>query len=221
MANVIAGGAAIGFYRGDPLLLMEDVIALRPTLFVAAPRVLNKINDKIKAGITAAGGLKLKLFQKGMQAKTDNLIKHGKLTHSFYDKLIFNKIKHALGFSDVKCMISGSAPLSPTVMLFFRCMLGVPVVEGYGQTEGAAIAAISHPSDLTTYGHVGGPVHPVEMILLDVPEMGYLHSDTSHRGEPCKGRGEICIRGPNVFLGYYKNIQSTNEAIDKDGWLHR
>lgn len=220
MANVIAGGAAIGFYRGDPLLLMEDVIALRPTLFVAAPRVLNKIHDKIKAGITAAGGLKLKLFQKGMQAKTDNLIKHGKLTHSFYDKLIFNKIKHALGFSDVKCMISGSAPLSPTVMLFFRCMLGVPVVEGYGQTEGAAIAAISHPSDLTTYGHVGGPVHPVEMILLDVPEMGYLHSDTSHRGEPCKGRGEICIRGPNVFLGYYKNIKSTNETIDKDGWLH-
>ena len=136
LANLMSCGSAIGFWRGDPLLLMEDVVALRPTLFVAAPRVLNKIHDKIKAGITAAGGLKLKLFQKGLRVKTHNLIQHGSLTHGFYDKLLFNKIKNALGFSDLRCMISGSAPLSNTVMLFFRCMLGVPVVEGYGQTEG-------------------------------------------------------------------------------------
>jgi len=220
MAAIMGNGASIGFYRGDPLLLMQDVVALRPTLFVAAPRVLNKIHDKIKAGITAAGGMKLKLFQNGLRVKTDRLLRKGYLTHGFYDTLIFNKIKNALGFSDLRCMVSGSAPLSHTVMLFFRCMLGIPVIEGYGQTEGAAIAAISHPSDIKTYGHVGGPVHPVEMILLDVPEMGYLHTDTTHRGEPCKGRGEICIRGPNVFLGYYKNPTATKETLDKDGWLH-
>ncbi|MGH7955052.1 MAG: AMP-binding protein [Gloeomargaritales cyanobacterium] len=117
-------------------------------------------------------------------------------------------------------MISGSAPLSDTVMTFFRCMLGVPVVEGYGQTEGAAAATISHIDDVATVGHVGGPVEGVEIVLVNVPEMGYLYTDTCHRGQPCRGRGEICIRGPNVFKGYYKEVDNTREAFDEEGWLH-
>ena len=71
-------------------------------------------------------------------------------------------------------MISGSAPLSPNVMTFFRCMLGVPVLEGYGQTEGSAAATFSHPDDIASVGHVGGPHGSAEIVLLDIPEMGYL-----------------------------------------------
>ena len=59
-------------------------------------------------------------------------------------------------------------------MIFFRCLLGVPVMEGYGQTEGAAAATISHPDDIASVGHVGGPTDCVEIVLEDVPEMGYL-----------------------------------------------
>ena len=69
--------------------------------------------------------------------------------------------------------MSGSAPLSPKVMTFFRCLLGVPVLEGYGQTEGSAAATIGHPDDMSSVGHVGGPVGCVEIVLVDVPEMGY------------------------------------------------
>ena len=91
---------------------------------------------------------------------------------------------------------------------------------GYGQTEGCAGATLGHPDDMTTVGHVGGPIACVEIALYDVPEMGYHHTDTNHRGEPCEGRGEICLRGPNVFLGYYKDEVKTKETVDTEGWLH-
>lgn len=96
----------------------------------------------------------------------------------------------------------------------------VHYLTGYGQTEGCAGATLGHPNDMTTVGHVGGPIGCVEIALYDVPEMGYTHYDTSHRGLPCRGRGEICIRGPNVFRGYYKDASQTQESIDGEGWLH-
>jgi len=94
-------------------------------------------------------------------------------------------------------------------------------MEGYGQTEGSAAATLSHPDDISTVGHVGGPTAATEVVLVDVPEMGYLHTDLMHRGnQPCKGRGEIWVRGPNVFIGYYKQDDKTKETVDQDGWLH-
>ena len=217
-AQVLLAGASIGFFRGDPKLLVEDRQACRPTMLPAAPRVLNKIYDKIQSGINVAGGMKKKLFDAALAAKAEGL-RHGKLTHGLYDRLIFNKIKKALGLDHLRFMVSGSAPLSEGVMIFFRCMLGVPVVEGYGQTEGAAGATICHPDDISSVGHVCGPIDACEIVLVDVPEMGYLHTDTSHQGRPCKGRGEIWVRGPNVFKGYYKDEEKTRETINDEGWL--
>jgi len=120
----------------------------------------------------------------------------------------------------VRVIVSGSAPLSDNVMRFWRCMMGVPVIEGYGQTEGTAGATIGHPDNMATLGHVGGPVSSCEICLYNVPEMGYLHTDRSHRGEECRGRGEVCVRGPNVFKGYYKDEAKTRETLDEEGWLH-
>lgn len=216
---VLMAGGSVAFYRGNPLWLIEDLQACRPTVMPVAPRVLNKIYDKIFNGIAAAGGVKKKLFDAAIKAKTRGL-QHGKLTHGLYDHLIFNKIKKALGMDCLRFMVSGSAPLSENVMIFFRCMLGVPVVEGYGQTEGAATATIGRLDDMVTVGHVGGPTPCVEILLADVPEMGYLHTDTNHRGQPCQGRGEIWVRGPNVFKGYYKDPVKTKETVDDEGWLH-
>jgi long-chain acyl-CoA synthetase len=249
IAQALTAGASVAFFRGDPLLLVEDIVACRPTMIPVVPRVLNKIHDKIMAGMAAKGGLTEKMFRTALKAKSAGL-QEGKLTHALWDRILFHKIKAALGLDCIRFMVSGSAPLSPNVMTFFRCLLGVPVMEGYGQTEGSAAATISHPEDVGSVGHVGGPVDCVEVVLMDVPEMGYLstgklcklserilafivlfvgflimsgfqfNSDTSHQGEPCRGRGEICVRGPNVFKGYYKDEEKTKETIDEEGWLH-
>jgi long-chain acyl-CoA synthetase len=82
--------------------------------------------------------MKKKLFDAAVAAKTHNLLSSGELKHGFYDHLIFNKIKKGLGFDHLRLVVSGSAPLSKTVMIFYRVLLGIPVLEGYGQTEGAA-----------------------------------------------------------------------------------
>ena len=167
----------------------------------------------------AAGGLKKKVFYAALVAKSARL-HSGQLTHGLYDKLIFNKLKTALGMDHIRFMVSGSAPLANNVMTFFRCMLGVPIVEGYGQTEGTAGATLGHIEDMGSVGHVGGPIDCCEIILVDVPDMGYFSTDKHHHGVPCQGRGEICIRGPNVFCGYYKDEEKTRETIDEEGWLH-
>ena len=192
IAQIITGGAAIAFYRGDPTLLIEDIVACRPTTIPMVPRVLNKIHDKIMAGMAAKGGVTEKMFKSALAAKTLGL-QEGKMTHALWDRILFNKIKRALGLDCVRHMISGSAPLSPNVLLFFRCLLGVPVGEGYGQTEGSAAASVCHPDDIASLGHVGGPHPCTDLVLVDVPDMGYLSTDTSHNGEPCQGRGEICM----------------------------
>mmetsp|Transcript_13014 Transcript_13014/g.28086 ORF Transcript_13014/g.28086 Transcript_13014/m.28086 type:complete len:686 (+) Transcript_13014:23-2080(+) len=218
VAQIIASGASVAFFRGDPLLLVEDIVACRPTTFPVVPRVLNKIHDKIAAGMAAKGGMTEKMFNAALEAKKMGL-QEGRLTHALWDRILFNKIKKALGLDCVRLMVSGSAPLSPSVMTFFRCMMGVPICEGYGQTEGSAAASCSHPDDIASVGHVGGPHGAVEVVLKDVPEMGYFSTDESHSGEPCQGRGEICIRGPVVFKGYYKDEEKTKEAFDSEGWL--
>ena len=219
MAQIYVVGASIAFFRGDPLLLIEDLQACRPTLFPAAPRVLNKIYDKIQIGIAAAGGMKKKLFDTGIATKTKNLLATGQLSHSVYDRLMFNKIKKGLGFDCLRLMVSGSAPLSTTVMNFYRVMLGIPVLEGYGQTENTACCTATLLEDMSTSGHVGIPNPAIEIVLADVPEMGYFHTDSDHKGQPCQGRGEILVRGPTVFKGYYKQPEKTRETIDEEGWL--
>lgn len=84
---------------------------------------------QISNGIAAAGGIKKKLFDAALKAKAKGL-KEGYTTHALYDRLLFNKIKRALGMDYIRLMVSGSAPLSENVMVFFRALLGVPVVEG-------------------------------------------------------------------------------------------
>lgn len=90
-------------------------------------------------------------------------------------------------------------------------------------TETAAGAAITCVDDLVP-GTVGPPLACNDIRLQDVPDMGYLRTDQVHgKGActiPCHGRGEVCIRGANVFKGYYKMPEKTAEAIDSEGWLH-
>ena len=217
-AAVVEGGGSIGYYQGEPLKILEDLAALRPTIFPSVPRLLNRVYDKVIAGVEEAGGIKAWLFNKALASKVANL-RMGHLTHAIWDRLVFNGLKAKLGLDRVRMMVTGSAPIAPHVMDFLRAAFGVPVLEGYGQTESSCVITITSADDFSV-GHVGAPAAVNEIMLEDVPEMGYLSTDTDHNGLPCLGRGEICFRGPNVFAGYYKMPEKTRSAIDADGWCH-
>ena len=139
-------------------------------------------------------------------------LQEGRPPSAFWDKLVFSKLRQRLG-GRVRIMSSGSAPISGEVLEFLRICFGGVAFEGYGMTESACVIAKTAASDFTT-GHVGAPAPSCEVKLVDVPEMQYTTRDL-----PCP-RGEICIRGPSVFQGYYKDAQQTAEVLDADGWLH-
>jgi len=107
-------------------------------------------------------------------------------------------------------MVVGSAPISGTVLNFIRCAVGCLVLEGYGQTECCAPVTLTVPGDYRA-DHVGPPIACCCVKLADVPEMEYFAANH---------QGEVCVKGTNVFQGYFKNPVLTEEVKDAQGWHH-
>ncbi|KAF5208223.1 Long-chain-fatty-acid--coa ligase [Thalictrum thalictroides] len=204
-------GTAIGFYQGDNLKLMDDMAALRPTIFCSVPRLYNRIYAGITNAVKTSGGLRERLFNAAYNAKKQAIM-NGKKSSPMWDRLVFNKIKEKLG-GRVRYMVSGASPLSSDVMDFLRVCFGCVVLEGYGMTETSCVISAMDEGDIVS-GHVGSPNPACEIKLVDVPEMNYTFEDQPYP------RGEICIRGPIIFQGYFKDEVQTREVIDEDGWLH-
>ncbi|KAK2721292.1 long-chain-fatty-acid--CoA ligase 1-like [Artemia franciscana] len=201
-------GGSIGFYSGDIRNLMEDFKALRPTITPAVPRLLNRIHDKVLS--TVNGSLSKKyLFDMALSSKQRDLEKGIISRSTIWDRLVFKKVQESMG-GRIRLLVVGSAPLAGNVLTFIRCALGCVIVEGYGQTECVAPATLTTPGDAKPE-HVGPPLPCCAIKLVDVPEMEYYTTD---------GQGEICIKGTNVFMGYYKEPTKTKEVLDDDGWLH-
>lgn len=108
-------------------------------------------------------------------------------------------------------MITGSAPISKDVLDYLKVALCCPILEAYGLTETCGTSTAQYSYD-TESGNVGGPVCCCEIKLVDVPEMKYVSTEQ-------KVQGEICVRGYNVFLGYYNQPELTAEVFTKDGWF--
>ena len=208
-ATIFGSGASIGFFQGIIPKLPEDILELKPTLFAGVPRIFNRFYDKINGTVEAAGGLKLSLFKKAYEARRVAFAKGEKAP--FWTNFIFDKIKSKLG-GRIRFMLTGSAPIDPKVLEFLRICFCPYVLQGYGLTETCAASAVTNYWD-NQLGRVGPPLVCNEYKLVDVPDMNYFTTDA-------KPRGELCIRGKNVFKGYYKNPEKTKEDIDEDGWFH-
>jgi len=177
--------------------------------------------------------LKRIMFEKGYKRKKDQLALNV-YEHGFWDSSVFQALSMRIG-GRVRLIITGSAPISGEVLDFLRICFKCPVLEGYGQSECGAACSITNPDDLSI-GHVGPPIPCNEIRLDAVPDMGYSPDDTAvkdpetgaldfSQGKSASGaqsypRGEVCIRGPNVFMGYFDMPDKTNETIDSEGWLH-
>ncbi|XP_068444858.1 long-chain-fatty-acid--CoA ligase 1a isoform X1 [Clinocottus analis] len=204
---ILIHGARIGYFQGDIRLLMDDLKTLQPTVFPVVPRLLNRMFDKVFS--QANTPLKRWLLDFAFSRKEAELKGGIVRQDSMWDTLIFKKVQASLG-GRVRLIITGAAPVAPTILTFLRAALGCQFYEGYGQTECTAGCSMSMPGDWSA-GHVGPPLPCNAIKLLDVAEMNYLSAN---------GEGEVCVKGPNVFQGYLKDPERTAEAIDKDGWLH-
>lgn len=209
----ISHGASIGFWRGDVKLLVEDIGELKPTIFCAVPRVLDRIYSGLKQKISAGGLLRNTLFNIAYKYKQYNLWKGVKTIEAapICDKIVFGKVKQGLG-GNVRLILSGAAPLSTHVEAYLRVVSCAHVLQGYGLTETCAGTFVSLPNEISMLGTVGPPVPNVDVCLESVPEMGYDALSSTPRGE-------ICIRGKTLFSGYYKREDLTKEVL-VDGWFH-
>lgn len=209
-------GGKIAYFHGDILSLVDDLQQVRPTAFTSVPRLYNRFGGAIRAATVQQPGVKGALARHIVSTKTAAMepADHPSATHThaLYDRVWGRKVAAALGLDRTKLMVSGSAPLDPTLHKFFRAVFGTRFIQGYGLTETYAHGLCQLYGDLST-GNCGAVAPTLELCLLDVPDMEYYSTD---KPQP---RGELLIRGACLFDGYYRNEEETKKAMLPDGWF--
>ena len=209
--------AKVGFISGSVrTTLMEDMSILGPTLLFTVPRVLQTVRKKIFDGFDALGGWKRRLAYTAYYTKLENYKKYGIITHLIYDKLVFAKIRAMFG-NKLKTILCASAPMPKELADDFKVFLSIPIIEGLGMTELSGSAFCTNYHDLNNFT-AGGVTSGVKMIIKSVPDLGYTIDDVID-GINCPA-GEICLKGPLIFNGYYKNDLENSKAFDEDGYFH-
>ncbi len=193
-------GCTIGYPRSLETLIV-DLKKLEPTVVVSVPRIYEKIYN----GVMSAEGFKKKLINwaAGVADRVADLRLAGKeasgllaLQYSVADKLVFSKVKTAVG-GRLRFFVSGGGPLAPTLNRFFYS-IGLTILEGYGLTETSPVTNVNTVENFRI-GAVGKPIPSTEVKIAE--------------------DGEILVRGPQVMKGYYKKPELTAEVIDADGWF--
>ncbi|KAI9815692.1 MAG: hypothetical protein M1827_002088 [Pycnora praestabilis] len=208
-------GGGIGYFHGNILELVDDMKVLKPTAFISVPRLFNRFGGAIKAATVEQPGIKGALGRHIVNTKMAALkAPMGEATnkHAIYDRIWGRKVSSALGLERTTSMISGSAPLDPSLHQFLRVVMGNHFIQGYGLTETYAVSLAQITGDYSA-GNCGAVAPCNEVCLMDVPDMEYLSTDMPHP------RGELLIRGPNRFREYFQNEAETKKAILDDGWF--
>jgi long-chain acyl-CoA synthetase len=214
---VLVFGGAIGFISGDiRKYLMEDLKALKPTFFIAVPKVLANFRDNIYSKISKITGCKRSMIEKAIQNKKDNYLNSNAIDDSFYDTFVLSKIIDEFG-GKWRFIITGSAPLAIELGIEIKIIFGCPVIEGYGMTELGGAVLCTNINDLDT-GFVGGPLGTAKIRLEDCEELNY--SSKTKKNDKTTPSGEICVKGPVCFSGYFRDKENTEKIFDKEGWLH-
>lgn len=143
---VFSSGSRMGFSRGDPKLLIDDVLALRPTVFCGVPRVFQKVYDRVQDQVATSSWARRKLFEHCYATKRDAHRAHTpQVVPWWMDAVVFSKIKERLG-GRVRLILSGAAPLSAELHEFLEICFCAPVVQGYGLSETCAVTSVPDES---------------------------------------------------------------------------
>jgi len=207
-------GASVGFFHGNVKELTEDAKVLRPTIFAGVPRVFQRVRQVILQQIALKPAPIRWLCYHAIQAQIDYIRTTGSRS-MLYDLLVFRNVQAALG-GRVRVMCTGSAALAPSIQEFIKACFNCPIVEGYGMTETSGVChAMLYQRNFqdVTVGSVGPPLACSEYKLASAPELKYSIDDVP------RPQGEILVRGPNIFKGYFKNPEMTKDVL-VNGWLH-
>ncbi|MCZ0735038.1 AMP-dependent synthetase/ligase [Phreatobacter sp. AB_2022a] len=184
--------------------VQEDLREVAPASFLGVPRIWEKMHSGIQVKMAEARPLQRWLYAKalslcgGFAAKApDQWSLSERIRYGLAYVAVFRALKNAIGLTRCRIAFTGAAPISPEVIRFFRT-IGVPLVEIYGMTETSG-GVLGQRADDVVVGTVGAPMKSATVELA--PD------------------GEILVRGPQVFEGYYKNPDATAAAV-VDGWLH-
>ncbi|KAI0989438.1 hypothetical protein GJ496_009546 [Pomphorhynchus laevis] len=204
-------GYKIGYFCGDVKRLFDDMKEIKPTLLPTVPRLLDRVYGEIQKKIDRKkiGVFKSVFFKVMYSLKRRSLCNGDYRKQHLADGVVFGQIQAMFG-GRLKLVLVGSSPSNPDVLGFMKVVLGCVVIEGYGQTE---CAGASHTQPLydISVGNVGTSLQCCETKIIDASELKYYARNNS---------GELCIRGYNVFQGYYKRPDETKKVLDSDGWLH-
>ena len=186
--------------------LPNNLKEVRPTMLFGVPRIWEKVEEKLRGKLAETEGFKAKVASWAQEVgrrvndrknRDQPLDLALKAQYTIANKLFFNKVKEAMGLDRTRFFFSGAAPIADDVLWFFAG-LDIPIREVYGQTEDSGPATFNTPGQ-TRLGSVGRPLPGTEVEIAD--------------------DGEILVRGPHVFLGYYRDERATKNALE-DGWLH-
>jgi long-chain acyl-CoA synthetase len=192
-------GSSIAYFGGDPKQIVPELMEVHPTYLPSVPRIFEKIYtlvtsngdpQQIRGAVEV--GLKVRQLEAAGQAVPDELRAH----YEQAEEALFKNVRNAFG-GRLKQANTGAAPIAREILEFFYAC-GVPVMEGYGMTETATVATTQTVED-HRLGTVGKPLPGCEVRIAD--------------------DGEVLIKGPNIFGGYYKNDDASFGTI-VDGWLH-
>lgn len=200
-------------YFGDKNVLkgsmVDNLKSMKPTILFGVPRVWEKIKEGLETAEKKSSKLKQFLFYHARSAGLSHYkaVSEGyigeSLSYKFYKRIVFNKVKEALGFEQCRTFLSGAAPI-PVEVREYLMSLDMPVTEVYGMSETSGGHFISKSPDLDLQAI--GRTFPGTRSKIDKPDED--------------GNGEICMYGRNVFMGYLNDPEKTKEALDPDGWLH-
>ena len=193
-------GATLAYWSKDPQQIIAELTKVNPTYFPSVPRMFEKIYTLATANaedpqmLRKAVELGVKVRQ--MRERTEEVPAELQDAFDQAEEKLYKNVRALFGTNIREC-VTGAAPIAPEILEFFYAC-GVPVMEGYGMTETATAATANHPDDFR-FGSVGKPFEGVEVKIAD--------------------DGEVLLKGPNIFKGYYKNEEASKQTL-AEGWLH-
>jgi long-chain acyl-CoA synthetase len=193
------------YYAQNLGTIADNIKEIKPTMMTAVPRLLEKIYDKVYSSSNNMPYLTKKIFRWAVKLALKYKIQDHERTwwynqqHKIAKSLVYKKILANIG-GNFDIIVSGGASIQPRLASFFSA-IGMPVYEGYGLTETSPVIAVScREKNGRESGTVGFILPGIEVKITE--------------------NGEVCCRGHNVMMGYYKDEELTRSVIDSEGWLH-